>query len=262
MTDMINQGLDQLGYITNPYSTDHIQEEFKPVVAGAMAALQAEFPNKIHSIYLYGSIGRGNAIIGQSDLDMSLVFHSPLTAQDAQQLMTLAIQLNGRFSTVTKIDFDPGHVKEVLDAQETYRWHFWLKHCCCCVWGEDLSVGFAKHKPSVHIAHALNEDLDGFVDRLPAKGLAAPDIANKVVAKKLIRSAYYLIAPQDQSWYTDIHDCVHAAYPYYPAYRHELEWALQLATQGVSTLGTGIELFQAFAPHLIECYQQQLSVNQ
>lgn len=55
-----------------PTVTDFpLQDAFRPVLTAWVAGLPSHFPGLIHCIYLYGSVARGQATPGESDLDIT-----------------------------------------------------------------------------------------------------------------------------------------------------------------------------------------------
>lgn len=119
---MKNNGLDHQGYIINPCSQDCIQPEFSHLIETALQSLQTSLAGKLHSVYLYGSVAKGSAIPFLSDLDLSLVFNEPIRSEEAKYLAQLTLDLQLQFPIVSKIDFGPGHVEEILNPREKYRW--------------------------------------------------------------------------------------------------------------------------------------------
>ena len=74
----LDRGLDKDGFIQNLYSPKNIAPEFQGVVNAVIDSLLSELPNQIDGIYLYGSVPRGTAIVGCSDLDVSVVLATPV----------------------------------------------------------------------------------------------------------------------------------------------------------------------------------------
>ena len=74
----LDRGLDKDGFIQNRYSPKNIAPEFQEVVTVVIDSLLKELPDQIDGIYLYGSVPRGMAIIGSSDLDVSIVLTTPI----------------------------------------------------------------------------------------------------------------------------------------------------------------------------------------
>ncbi|SON52587.1 nucleotidyltransferase domain-containing protein [Vibrio tapetis] len=249
--ECINKGLDQHGYIANTCSVEHIQTEFKGVLGAVIKTLLAEFTGEIHSIYLYGSIARGTAVKNRSDMDISVVFLRPLTDENKRKLAVISARIPEQYSIITKLDLDPGHKMEVLQPQEKYRWQFWLKHCCCCIWGDDLSKEFTLLKPNIKIAFALNSDLESWVNSIHCDAFeSTSDQRGKIIAKKILRTAYYLIAEQDRSWYVDLNQCGEVAIRYYPESVEHIHQALALCQSDEASLAQGMALYQAFGQKL------------
>ncbi|MEZ9916537.1 nucleotidyltransferase domain-containing protein [Vibrio breoganii] len=240
-------GLDDHGYIVNSCSLDKIQPEFHAVVNAVIDELCLRFPDRIDGIYLYGSVPRGTARAEESDLDVSIVFKDEVTSDDNEALCSISLSLSRLHPEISKLDLDPGSLQDILKPQEKYHWQFWLRHCCCCVWGNDLSRQFPQLKPSLHIARALNGDIDGFVRQMADKfeRMSAGEMS-RVVGKKLLRSAYYLIAEQDGSWHTDLALCARSASEYYPQHKDELHLAYQLATGHRSSKEQALSLAHKF----------------
>ncbi|MFC0171157.1 nucleotidyltransferase domain-containing protein [Vibrio comitans] len=223
-------GLDERGYIINSCSLDNIQPEFNTVVNAVIDELCLCFPDRIDGIYLYGSVPRGTAKVGKSDLDVSIVFKDAVTNADNEALCSISSSIAKSHHQVSKLDLDPGCMQNILLPQEKYHWQFWLRHCCCCVWGNDLSRHFPQQKPSLHIARALNGDVDVFLEQMTGKfARMSENEISRVLGKKLLRSAYYLIAEQDGSWHTEIAICAEVARKHYPQHKDDIQLAYQLA---------------------------------
>jgi predicted nucleotidyltransferase len=233
------KGLDKQGYITTPYSVSKIQPEFTAVVDHTISTLVASFGERLHSIYLYGSIGRGDATPYCSDLDMSVVFTSKVSDKDVLVLKHLSEDIAAKHTVITKLDFDPGEHSQIKQPSELYRWQFWLKHCCCCLWGDDLSKEFTQHKPSFDIAVGLNEDLSNAYQSFLSQTANSQQV--KSISKKILRAAYLLIAPQDNTWHHNLDDMYISSLPYYPRYQEELKTIFAL-TQNAQT-GSTLSLY-------------------
>ncbi|CAK2510009.1 Nucleotidyltransferase-like protein [Vibrio crassostreae] len=251
---MLNQtrGLDKDGFIENLYSPKNIALEFQGVVNAFIDSLLSELPEQIYGIYLYGSVPRGTAIVGRSDLDVSIVLTTPIGPKERRVFKHLSDTIPEAYPQVSKLDIDPGFLRDVLQLTEKYHWHFWLKHCCCCIWGKDLSTELPLYKPSIEIAQALNGDLPTFLEQmsLSFKTMADGDIA-KVIGKKLVRAAYYFVAEKDGSWYTDLSQCASVAKRYYPKQSDDIELAYQYALGNLISKTEAFELYERLSKKLV-----------
>jgi hypothetical protein len=83
-------GLDEDGYFKREGDLARVSPAFAPVVAAAKAAICDAFSAEhLHSAYLYGSIPRGTAVSGVSDLDALLALRHEPTSADRDTVGTL-----------------------------------------------------------------------------------------------------------------------------------------------------------------------------
>src|SRR3989344_7430449 len=61
--------VDKEGFIVKKASSDKFQEKWKPVIDEVKNAYIEHFGDKLHSIYVRGSVAKGEAVDGISDID-------------------------------------------------------------------------------------------------------------------------------------------------------------------------------------------------
>ncbi len=174
-----------------------IQPEFVDLVADARAAIASDLGEALDSLYLYGSVARGCARAGFSDLDLTVVLVRSLSGQESARLEQLRQDLQLRHKEVVKIDFDLGTRQEVLDPAHLYSWGYWLKHECRCIHGADLAQQFEAFEPSRAIAQAVNGDyvqvLNDYLQRIAATRDDSEALRlQREAARKLIRATNVL----------------------------------------------------------------------
>ncbi len=255
-------GLDDQGFIRNDYSVDKIQPEFKRVVDSVVQQLTQRLPEQIDGIYLYGSVPRGTAAVGRSDLDVSIILNAPITESSKRVFQEISNAIPDIHPEISKIDIDPGYLNTIQKPEELYHWQFWIKHCCCCVWGNDRAASFVKHQPKLEIARALNGDLPAFLDQMADNFSKMDDKAvAKIIGKKLVRAAYYFIAVKDGSWYIDLAQCGQAAKKHYPNQQHDIELAYLFARGKLTSKADAIELYQRLSDNINKVASEALKLN-
>lgn len=204
------------------------QRAFIPLLEALTAGLPRQFPALIHSIYLYGSVARGEALPGVSDLDITLLLNKPADSEALQRLEAWrqAFQLEQRI--VSKVDFDIGSVDEALAPEHHDSWGFWLKHHCRCLWGEDLSAAFPLFQPDRRIALAVNADLPRVLARYREQLLQARTVSDerrlkREAARKLIRATNMLRAEGSPFWPITLTDYAEQLLALYAEQRDEME---------------------------------------
>ncbi|WP_026824421.1 nucleotidyltransferase domain-containing protein [Exiguobacterium marinum] len=208
-------GTDDAGYVINQTSIRHIQPEFETVLYKAIELVKEAFGEQLHSIYLYGSIGRGTAVAGQSDLDLTVLVHEDI---DATELVEQTEQLLTEHPEVIKIDYDIGRLDVALDSANHFEWGFWLRHLCACVYGEDVSTQFPLMKPDARVSEALNQDLVSTIETAKSKLLHGKisHLEKRSIVKRVIRGWYLTINVKDESFASTVEMCLAILKLYFP----------------------------------------------
>jgi len=195
-------GVDAEGFIlTVPHVP--VQREFQPLLEAACNVL-SQPDLGVDGLYLYGSVARGDALPGVSDLDLTVVLCEPPTSAVLERLERVRCDLAVRYPQVTKVDFDIGSRAQVLAIENGNSWGFWLKHHCRCVWGNDLSAQFERFRPSLDIALAVNGDFEAVLTAYLGRIAHAANEQERLrlqreASRKLLRSTQILCGEQ-ASW--------------------------------------------------------------
>lgn len=216
-----------------------LQPHFDALLQDVCASLAMQAGHLLDGIYLYGSIARGDATPGVSDLDLTLVLREPPTPPQRETLEALRLALQARHREVFKIDFDIGHRAQVLAPEHLYSWGYWLKHQCRCLWGNDLAPQFAPFAPSRAIALAVNADfasvLDDYARRLDdERDPAAIVRLQREASRKLIRSCNLLRLDSDPGWPSSLDEHAALLLRHAPAMQAHMAYFLAQARPGAA----------------------------
>lgn len=198
-----SSGIDPDGYILSvPHNP--MQPEFQALLEDVCASLSPDDLG-LDSLYLYGSVARGDATPGVSDLDLTLVLREPPTAPLLARLEAIRRALEQRHPQVIKVDFDIGSRGQVLAADNSNSWGFWLKHHCRCLWGNDLSLHFERFRPSRDIAVALNADFEhvlaGYLTRIAQAATQQDRLRlQREASRKVVRATHALRSEDATTW--------------------------------------------------------------
>ena len=153
------KGLDAEGFFVREGSLTRVPDAFRPVVAAARDRLPGVFGTRLHSAYLYGSIPRGTARVGRSDLDLLVVLTQEPSAADQDDARALVEALDNQFPQI-----DGGGVlvharARVLSDLERYDFGFFVACLCTPLLGEDLAEYLPRYRPDSKLARETNCDL-------------------------------------------------------------------------------------------------------
>ena len=215
------RGLDCDGMIAREGALDKVPAAFVPVVDAARARIAETFGERLHSAYLYGSIPRGTAMPGVSDLDLLVVLHGEAT--DAEQAAARAFEaaLDSSFPQINGVGIVLGSTCVLLSELERYDGGFFVACLCTPLLGEDLARQLPRYRPTTLLARETNGDLALLLPRWRARAAeAATEAARKVlsrgVGRRLVRTGFTLVMPRWNGWTSDLGQSAEVFGRYYP----------------------------------------------
>lgn len=228
---MNRPGLDSEGYIAREGSLARVPDPFRPVVATVRVRLTDVFGARVHSAYLYGSIPRGTAHVGRSDLDLLIALHEEPTDADRADARTLVEAVDEEFPEV-----DGGGAllfsrARLLSDLETHDLGWFVACLCTPLLGEDLAASLPRYRPDSLLARETNGDLALYLPRWRERIAAAEDSEEarrplvRFMSRHLVRTAFTLVMPRWNGWTSDLREMADAFATYYPARAEQLRAA-------------------------------------
>lgn len=227
------RGLDAGGYIRREGSLDRVAPAFDAVVTSLGGCLAARFGSRLHSGYLYGSIPRGTAVPGRSDLDAVVLLRESPTGPDLEAVAGLAYELDQRHAVIDGAGLLLWPVSRILDPAERYDLGFFLACLCTPLLGEDVGCMLPRYRPTRRLARDTNGDITAFLARARERleGTGGADVGRlcRQVARKLVRTGFTLVMPRWGGWAGSL-DVMAAVFGrYYPAQAGAMAGAARLA---------------------------------
>ncbi|MER5582172.1 nucleotidyltransferase domain-containing protein [Streptomyces asoensis] len=228
------RGLDARGHIAREGSLARVGPGFRPVVAAAREHVPALFGARLHSAYLYGSIPRGTARVGRSDLDLLVVLREDPTDTDRTDAHALDETLDGLFPQIDGSGtLLVGHAR-VLSELERHDLGWFLACLCTPLLGEDLAEQLPRYRPDTLLARETNGDLALVLPRWQDR-VASADGSEaalrplvRFMSRRLVRTAFTLVMPRWNGWTSDLYEMAGAFGAYYPRRAGQLRAAAAL----------------------------------
>lgn len=213
-------GLDPNGFIASDVSKDKIDDVYMTCIHESIECLKQAFHQQLHSVYLYGSVARGEAIPIKSDLDLIAMFNTQLSSDKLAELNLLAGELSKNYrSLVRDVGIAVAYYDYTLDPANYFENAF-LKELCVCVYGEDLGERFGPYKLTAEIPIRFNGDIEQVLERTLARLTTASGEAYKTItksfARKLIRTYYSMVMVRSQIWTTRLHEQAEVFLQHFP----------------------------------------------
>jgi uncharacterized protein len=213
--------VDADGYILPEADLANVQPEYAGVPEEAARLLVGELGSRLHSGYLYGSIVRGNAVPGRSDVDLVVVLREPPSDQDRTGGGRVERALLQRFPLLAGAGVGLTHLQEVRSPQQRYGLQVFLRELSVCVCGPDLRPGLPRTRPSAAVAAGFHQDTGLVLDRA-REALASssdPEVvrrACRVASRRMVQGAFAVVMARDGVWATVLEEqaaAVAAAFP-------------------------------------------------
>ncbi|MFE9248201.1 nucleotidyltransferase domain-containing protein [Streptomyces sp. NPDC007088] len=205
-------------------SPDRVRPEFAAVVAAARQRIAETFGDRLHSAYLYGSVPRGTARPGRSDLDLLIALRSRPTEEDRAAVRALESGLDAEFPEVDGVGALLWDEATLLSDLERWDMGFFVAVLCTPLLGEDLAGRLPAYRPDTLLARELNGDLDAALARWGARAAASRAAGDardlralaRVAGRKLVRTGFTLVMPVWGGWTSDLQEMAEVFGTYYP----------------------------------------------
>ncbi|QDP95333.1 nucleotidyltransferase domain-containing protein [Microlunatus elymi] len=228
----LDNGLDEHGRIRREGDINRVDAAFAPLVAEAASALRQLLDRRLHSIYLYGSIPRGTAVVGQSDLDMEVVLHSEPTETDRTAIGRLAAELDQDTDLVNEVGIIVAGRPRLLSAAERYDNAFQISCLCTPLWGPDLADELPDQYPSIELARHITSGTQAAFTRLTAAlnepTTSRPDFIRQRVGRRITRLAYTCVLFRWPGWTSDPITMQRVITAFYPGHTDEVAASIRL----------------------------------
>lgn len=237
---MRRPGLDRDGFIEREGDLARVPPAFAPVVDAVKAGITAAFgpacPHGagLHSAYLYGSIPRGTAVPGASDLDVLLVTqHEPAQAERAAAT-ELEQMLDARFPQINGAGILLFSTATMLSELERHDLGWFVACLCTPLLGDDLGCQLPRYRPTSLLARETNSDLGEALDLWRRQRAAAGTdterhALSRLVSRRIVRTGFTLVMPYWHGWTSDLGESASVFGRYYPARQEQMQIAAAAA---------------------------------
>ncbi|MBD0690022.1 nucleotidyltransferase [Streptomyces sp. CBMA123] len=256
---MISRGLDEDGYIAREGSLERVPPEFGPVVDAARERIAAAFdPARLHSAYLYGSIPRGTAVPGVSDLDLLLALRHEPTPEDRAGADAVGAALDAAFPQVDGVGVLLFDVDTLLSELERHDLGWFVACLCTPLLGEDLGALLPRYRPTSLLARETNGDLalalPRWRERLATDAESRLTMLSRAVSRRLVRTGFTLVMPRWNGWTSDLTASAEAFAVHYPGRAEQMRLAAAVARTPTTDRATLAVLIDDLAPWLAAEY--------
>lgn len=194
------EGVTPKGLIRTGAARDAIEPVWGSVLDAAVEAMKEG-----STLYVYGSVATGRAVVSTSDVDLLSV---GLPAREAERL---SADLSRRFGTICReVAIGPASVKDLqARTDEGYGLRVFLRHYCVHLAGDDPAREFPEYPADRRAARGFNGDIARHVQYWRGQLEGDPGIAllGGRIARKTLLAVAGIVSIRDGTWSTDRRSC-------------------------------------------------------
>ncbi len=226
--------LDADGFIQNDAGPEKILPPYSALVAEVRDAYLEHLGQSAHSIYVRGTVARGVAVEGVSDLDsFALVTCNPEDL-NLSWVEGVAKRLRARHPYVSGVDLECVESDEIGSTERFSELDLLMVTQTACIWGEEVIPNLPRYKPGVLVANSdisqIKPDTEEAVVGLNMdSGASNTCYWCRRIAKNIIRAGFSLTILRERSYTRDLYPCYRAFASRYPEQERGMRRAVEYA---------------------------------
>ncbi len=211
MTEIKNVGgylsVDSQGNIIPSASLARIQSQWKPVIEKTVDAYKEHYGSALVSVYVRGSVAKGEAIDGISDLDTIAVVDLGEKSISTNWEKVFSDEMVSSYPFVEKVEIMAETPEQAIDTSRAT--HILLKTQAVCVYGQDIAQNIAAIKLGKAAQHyrSIQSDIEKSICFF--EGDNDPQFKKQCVwiIKRILRTGFELVMERVQKYTRDLYPC-------------------------------------------------------
>ncbi|WP_077303161.1 nucleotidyltransferase [Virgibacillus pantothenticus] len=257
---------DHEGYLLNESSLIKVQPAFLKIIEKVTAYYKYNLWEQLHSVYIRGSIPRGLAIYGVSDLDTIAISTRDTSELNLQWVNRAEQELTKEFHCVSDIEFSFYHLKEVMETSTFSLIPFMLKTHSICVYGEDLSSHLPKYKADKTLGNEHLVNLEDQIKQAKEDLKDNTDVADILdccgwIMKIIVRAGLALVIEKENKYTRDLFPAYKLFSTYYPEKELQMKQALAYAIDPVENANEIVDFLDGIGTWMIREAEKWLQVH-
>ncbi len=241
--------IDEEGFIVNPASHEKIQEEWKPVIDDVIKAYSQAYGEHLRTIYIRGSVAKGQAIQHVSDIDTYAYIDLPKTEINEDWIDAAKKEITTQYPFVQGVEMEPGPISEF--KEDTV-----VLNQSVCVYGDAPEV--PKLKPGKDLA--IHAPSSGFRKRiLNFQEFYEAETTDEQVSKRcvslmksILRAGFEITMERSGKYTRDLYRCYEGFSEYYPDQEPQMREVLHLVLNPTTDKRKMKEIIDEFGMWLLD----------
>ena len=221
------------GSISNDASKEKIAKTYSAAIDAVVATYSTHAGSCLHSVYLRGSVARGMALPGISDLDTFGVLHCSADIDINLWPENAKSKILRTCPQLADVQLELFCLSDALKIDEVQELPFVIKTQSVCVYGEDLTDRLPNYRPGVAVANIdivqIEADLEEAITYTSSPNADAADVRYwcSRIMKNILRAGFSLTMVDEKSYTRDLMICAETFSRHYPVQADNMNRALK-----------------------------------
>lgn len=225
---------DKDGFIISESSADKIASPWKEAVEEIKNVYLKHLDDVVHSIYVRGTVSRGEAIEGISDIDTFAVIRKKPGKIDRSWVKDTRKMLEQKFNFSTGVEFGFVTYNELFEDDGLFNNRFTIKTQSACIYGEDLAQTIPPFRADIKTASHFHRNLKKILGNTKKGITNNPDKEDirewcRWAMKRIIRAGFVLVMDKEQTFTRDLYPSYELFSKHFPDQEPKMKMALDLA---------------------------------
>lgn len=232
--------LDAGGFILNDAAPEKILSPYDRLVAQVRDAYLEHLGPDVRGVYIRGTVARGMALGGASDLDSFVLVGRDPETLDLSWKEGVAERLLSLHPYVTGIDLGCIGPEAFANTDRFSELGLLMATQTACVWGENFIPSLPKYRPGVLVANSdlcqIRPDIEEALTEIDQD--PSPEKVRywcRRIAKNIVRAGFSLTMLREKTYTRDLYPCYKAFARWYPgrtaAMRRSVGYALDPSSE-------------------------------
>jgi hypothetical protein len=258
--------IDADGFIKNDAAPEKMLPPYSGLVAEVRNAYLEHLGQRAHGIYVRGTVARGLAVEGVSDLDSFALVSCAAESLDLSWTGAVAERLLTQHPYVTGIELVCVDSDEIGSTERFSELDLLMVTQTACIWGEDVIPYLPRYKPGILVTNSdisqIKPDIEEAIVGLHTdSGYQSTRYWCRRIAKNIVRAGFSLTILQNRSYTRDLYPCYRAFAERYPKQESRMRRAVEYALDPSSDTEEVIDFLSDFGGWMIEAADDWLKLH-
>lgn len=243
---------DSNGFLLNDTAISAIDDRYLNAIRQAATIYRTQLGATLHSLYLRGTVPRGMAVAGVSDLDTLALVNDESAWQQPDWAESAEVIVLNAMPELAGVQFETAGV-EAIDSTSGDELNFLLKVQALCIDGPHFTATRPRFRADAVVANIDLVQIADDVDEARSALAVNQDVTywSRRIAKNLVRAGFALVMEAEGRFTRDLALCARTFAHHHPGQAVAIEEVVSLALRPPTEAAVTLDLLDRFGGWIV-----------